>query len=58
MNYAIVSRDGFDVPLIGVPASSTEEKCDVCEKIYPLPEVYVCYEKMACAPCIEKTICD
>lgn len=30
MRWALVEREGFLVPLIGVPASATREKCQQC----------------------------
>ena len=32
MRHAMVKRDGFTVPLIGVPASATNDKCDACHQ--------------------------
>lgn len=39
MNHATVRIAGYDLPLIGIASSATEEKCDGCKRTYHLSEV-------------------
>lgn len=49
--YARVPFHGHDVPLIGVPASATEEFCDYCQRGYPLLEITLQDGHFMCAGC-------
>ena len=35
-DHAIVEREGYRVPLIGVPADAVLEHCDLCGDVFPL----------------------
>jgi hypothetical protein len=50
--HAIVEREGFKVPLIGVPASSVEEECDCCHDIFQLRQLEIQQNgQLLCAKC-------
>lgn len=51
MIHAQVIKDGFKVPLIGIPASSVEEKCDRCGEITGLREVRYTGKRFLCEKC-------
>jgi hypothetical protein len=51
MIHAQVIKDGFRVPLIGIPASSVEEKCDRCGEIEALREVRYTGKRFLCEKC-------
>ena len=38
-DHAIVEREGFRVPLIGVPPDAMMQECELCHKMKPLREV-------------------
>lgn len=40
--YATVRVDGFEVPLIGVPATSTEQECDTCVRLGRTKTFHLC----------------
>ena len=49
--YATVPRDGYSVPLIGIPANSVEERCDLCGDIRALREIELQGRQFLCAKC-------
>lgn len=38
-DHAIVEREGFKVPLIGVPPSAVLQECDSCHDEFPMRKV-------------------
>ena len=36
MKHATVERDGFTVPLIGIPLSATLDTCDLCGDVFSI----------------------
>jgi hypothetical protein len=49
--YAIVSRDGFDVPLIGIPAEAALETCECCGEIIGLSKAVFTGTQVLCPKC-------
>lgn len=39
MEHAKVNQDGFEIPLIGISKSATEEKCEFCLKTFHLKDI-------------------
>ena len=39
MTHATVRIAGYNLPLIGIDQSATEEKCDGCKRVFHLSEV-------------------
>lgn len=53
--YATALRDGFTVPLIGIPAEAGAQKCDGCQVEFGMREVEMSESgKMLCAKCREE----
>ncbi len=40
-DHAIVEREGFKVPLIGIPKAAMLEECDLCHQTFPLREMEI-----------------
>ncbi len=38
-DHAIIEKDGYKVPLIGIPPASVLETYDLCRDIFPLREI-------------------
>ena len=53
--YATVQRDGFTVPLIGVPKSATEYECEGCGVKGPESALELTDGKFLCAKCRPET---
>jgi len=51
MKHATVTRDGYEVPLIGIPAEATLQECDCCHDIFPLREVELTDRGILCKKC-------
>lgn len=51
--HAIVNRDGFEVPLIGVPPGAVLEECDLCHEEHPLRDFSWTGKQMLCKKCIK-----
>lgn len=47
----MVSRDGFEVPLIGIPAESALDTCDLCGNWFPLRELEWTGKQNLCVKC-------
>lgn len=54
MKHATVMRDGFEVPLIGIPEEAVQDTCDCCGTVIKLPEVYTDGDQFLCAKCAGK----
>lgn len=53
-NHAIVTRDGFEVPLIGIPKDATEEKCEKCGASVHLSKSVFSGSQMLCPECAKE----
>jgi hypothetical protein len=51
MNHATIQREGFTVPLIGIPMSSRIETCDCCHDEFSLDDVRWTGRQMLCKKC-------
>lgn len=49
--HATVTRDGFEVPLIGIPKDAVEEKCDECGLTFHLSMLAFINSHLLCANC-------
>lgn len=49
--HAMVLKDGFNVPLIGVPPTAVLETCDVCGNEYSIRDLSWNGKQMECAKC-------
>jgi formylmethanofuran dehydrogenase subunit E len=49
--HATVSRDGYSVPLIGVPVEATSSECDLCHDTFHVTELEWSGSQMLCAKC-------
>lgn len=49
--HAMVIRDGFSVPLIGIPPAAVLETCDLCGDEFPVLEVELSHGQMLCRRC-------
>ena len=49
--HAIVTRDGYEVPLIGVPKEAVLESCDCCGDIIGLSKSVFTGRQILCAKC-------
>jgi hypothetical protein len=54
MKYADVKIGEYTIPLIGIPASASQEKCDQCRKPMPLREAIITQDgkRVVCAGCL------
>ena len=53
--YSVVSRDRFEVPLLGIPPSAVADYCDSCGGIFPYLALQICADgnHFLCAKCRE-----
>ena len=51
--HATVTRDGYEVPLIGVPADAVLDTCDCCGDLFPLTSLEVTDGGVLCRRCRE-----
>ena len=51
--HATVTRDGYEVPLIGVPADAVLDLCDLCHDWFPIRELEVTDAGLLCRRCRE-----
>ncbi len=51
--YATVQREGFTVPLIGIPAAAVKETCDECGVEFGLCDLTMTGSQMLCKKCQE-----
>lgn len=51
MKHATVMRDGYRVPLIGIPSEATEDGCDFCGAMMELPDIYTDGQYFLCKKC-------
>lgn len=51
MNYATVKRDGYEVPLIGIPVSAVKEECEGCRKEFDMDLLEFTGAQMLCENC-------
>lgn len=50
-HHATINRDGFEVPLIGVPPGAVMEECDLCHEEHPLRDLTWTGTQMLCEKC-------
>lgn len=50
-SHATVIRDGFTVPLIGIPKSSVLETCDLCGVEFSIGSLTFTGKQMLCKKC-------
>jgi hypothetical protein len=51
-DHAMVTRDGYEVPLIGIPAEATLQECDLCHGgPFPIRELEFNGSQMLCEKC-------
>jgi formylmethanofuran dehydrogenase subunit E len=53
-DHATVNKDGFQVPLIGIPKTAVREKCDSCGKEFGVNDVKLVENQMLCAKCAKE----
>lgn len=49
--WATVKREGFEIPLIGIPKAAVLEECELCHDEFPLGEVEFNGIQMLCVKC-------
>ncbi len=55
IQHAIVQRDGYLVPLIGIPADAVLEECADCHDVFPLDKITMdAFGNPQCPKCKEK----
>jgi len=50
-DHAVVEKDGFKVPLIGIPPDAVLEVCDLCGDTIPLRESQFTGKQILCKKC-------
>lgn len=53
--HATVQRDGYEVPLIGIPQDAVIDECDCCGMLVGLTAGYWTGEELLCERCRKKT---
>jgi len=51
IQHATVQRDGYEVPLIGVPPSAVLETCDCCHEEVGLSQAVITGKQTLCQKC-------
>lgn len=51
MKHAMVQREGFNVPLIGIPADAVLDECDCCHELLGLSDLTWTGRQMLCVKC-------
>ena len=49
----MVQREGYTVPLIGIPPAAVLEECDCCHELLGLSKLTWTGKQMLCAKCAE-----
>lgn len=49
--YAMVEREGFRVPLIGIAPAAVLQECDGCHDEFPMKDVEFSGSQMLCPKC-------
>jgi len=49
--HAMVNRDGYKVPLIGIPPEAVEEVCDCCGQTIQITDTAYVNGMMICIQC-------
>lgn len=49
--HATVVKDGYEVPLIGIPPDAVLETCDLCGNQYGMAELVLSGTQMLCKKC-------
>lgn len=50
-NHATVQREGYTVPLIGIPADAVLEECDCCHEKFGMAKLAFNGKQMLCEKC-------
>lgn len=50
-DLATAKRDGYEVPLIGVPKSAQLEECDLCHDEFKMEDLELAGTQMLCGKC-------
>jgi hypothetical protein len=51
-DHAIVEREGFKVPLLGIPPDAVLQECELCHNEFPLRDVEMTdFGQILCAKC-------
>lgn len=50
--HATVIRDGFEVPLIGIPPDAVLEECDLCGETIGISQATFTGSQVLCAKCV------
>ena len=56
-DHATVQREGFTVPLIGIPPSAMLEECDCCHDQFSIRDMQLCDGQMLCPKCRKDSPC-
>lgn len=51
MTHATVRIAGYNLPLIGIDRSATEDKCDLCGDIFHLSDLTFTGKQFLCGKC-------
>lgn len=51
--HATVWREGFHIPLIGIPVSAVMEECDCCHDVFGISMVTWTGTQMLCEKCLK-----
>lgn len=54
--HATVTRDGYEVPLIGILESAVMGECDLCHESLPISKLEFNGTQMLCAKCRESKL--
>lgn len=49
--HATVTRDGYEVPLIGIPESAVMGECDLCHESFAISKLEFNGTQMLCGKC-------
>ena len=49
--HAVVEREGFRVPLLGVPPDAVLQECELCHQLFSLREVEWMGTQVLCVKC-------
>jgi len=51
-DHAIIEREGFKVPLIGIAPEAALQECDCCHEVFPMRQIQLSESgQMLCEKC-------
>lgn len=56
MKHATAIRDGFVVPLIGIPEDESQQKCESCGQSFDLLQIRFTDGRFVCDACVKSAI--